>query len=260
MTLKKKVRESVVAVKESPRALLGLNAPEVEKWLSERIRQGVEDLLNGLLQEEVEQFVGAGKYERTGNRRGYRSGSYERQYQTRVGEALPQVAAAEVLVDRLADDRPEEPVAIFVALGVELLRRRSSPPLGAPQRRETKRELKGVPNFDHAGLRQGCNQGTDPAPGNSLQVIEVHGALAGHSIVGSQHDFGRNVAYDGSHRCNRDFSEEFKRGIARQDQHRAAFVWRVEAVPADLAAPHGSPQTCSPSHAENSFSPTGMPR
>ena len=37
------------------------------------------------------------------------------------GEALPQVAAAEVLVDRLADDRPEEPVAIFVALGVDLL-------------------------------------------------------------------------------------------------------------------------------------------
>ena len=86
MTLKGKVRESAVAVKESPRALVGLNAPEVEKWLSERIRQGVEDLLNGLLQEEVEQFVGAGKYERTGNRRGYRSGSYERQYQTRVGD------------------------------------------------------------------------------------------------------------------------------------------------------------------------------
>jgi transposase-like protein len=86
MTLKGKVRETAVAVKESPRALVGLNAPEVEKWLSERIRQGVEDLLNGLLQEEVEQFVGAGKYERTGNRRGYRSGSYERQYQTRVGD------------------------------------------------------------------------------------------------------------------------------------------------------------------------------
>ncbi len=86
MTLRAKVRESVVAVKESPRALVGLNAPEVEKWLSERIRQGVEDLLNGMLQEEVEQFVGAGKYQRTGNRRGYRSGSYERQYQTRVGD------------------------------------------------------------------------------------------------------------------------------------------------------------------------------
>ena len=37
------------------------------------------------------------------------------------GEALPQVAAAEVLVDRLADDRPEEPVAILEALGVDLL-------------------------------------------------------------------------------------------------------------------------------------------
>jgi transposase-like protein len=86
MTLKGKVRERIVPVKESPRALVGLNTPEVEKWLSERIRQGMEDLLNGLLQEEVEQFVGAGRYERTGNRRGYRSGSYERQYTTRVGE------------------------------------------------------------------------------------------------------------------------------------------------------------------------------
>ena len=86
MTLKGKVRERIVPVKESPRTLVGLNTPEVEKWLSERIRQGMEDLLNGLLQEEVEQFVGAGRYERTGNRRGYRSGSYERQYTTRVGE------------------------------------------------------------------------------------------------------------------------------------------------------------------------------
>ncbi len=86
MTLKGKVRESAASVKESSPALVGLNAPEVEKWLNNRIRQGVEDLLNGFLQEEVENFVGAGKYERTEKRKGYRSGSYDRRYQTRVGE------------------------------------------------------------------------------------------------------------------------------------------------------------------------------
>ena len=48
MPLKEKVRESGVAVKESPRALVGLDT-EVEKWLSERIRQGVEDLPARLL-------------------------------------------------------------------------------------------------------------------------------------------------------------------------------------------------------------------
>jgi len=37
------------------------------------------------------------------------------------GEALFQVAAAKVLGDRLADDRPEEPVAVLVALRVDLL-------------------------------------------------------------------------------------------------------------------------------------------
>ena len=36
------------------------------------------------------------------------------------GEALLQVAAAEVLVDRLSDERPEESVAVLVALGVDL--------------------------------------------------------------------------------------------------------------------------------------------
>lgn len=37
------------------------------------------------------------------------------------GEALLQVAAAEVLVDGLPDDGPQEPVAVLVALGVRLL-------------------------------------------------------------------------------------------------------------------------------------------
>lgn len=36
-------------------------------------------------------------------------------------EALPQIAAAEVLVDGFADDRPEEPVMVLVALRVRLL-------------------------------------------------------------------------------------------------------------------------------------------
>jgi len=38
-----------------------------------------------------------------------------------AGETLLQVTAVQVLVDRLADDRPEESVALFVAFGVDLL-------------------------------------------------------------------------------------------------------------------------------------------
>jgi transposase-like protein len=84
MALKRSLGKQAGDVKHAKGSLVGLDAPEVEKWLSERIRHGMEDLLNGFIQEELDIFVGAGKYERTDGRRAYRSGSYQRKYQTRV--------------------------------------------------------------------------------------------------------------------------------------------------------------------------------
>ena len=46
----------------------------------------VEETLNALLDHEADELVRAGKYERTGDRKGYRSGHYERNFGTTSGE------------------------------------------------------------------------------------------------------------------------------------------------------------------------------
>ena len=54
--------------------------------LRELVRQSVEETLNGFLDAEAEQLTGAGRYERTKARQGYRSGTYERSLTTSAGQ------------------------------------------------------------------------------------------------------------------------------------------------------------------------------
>jgi transposase-like protein len=54
--------------------------------LRELVRQTVEDTLNGLLEEEADDLVGAGRYERTAEREAYRAGHYNRKLVTTSGE------------------------------------------------------------------------------------------------------------------------------------------------------------------------------
>ena len=49
------------------------------------LREGVRVLAQALLELEVEQHVGAGRHERTEERRGYRNGYRARTWDTRVG-------------------------------------------------------------------------------------------------------------------------------------------------------------------------------
>ena len=46
----------------------------IKNELRELVRQTVEDTLNGLLEEEADDLVGAGRYERTADREVYRAG------------------------------------------------------------------------------------------------------------------------------------------------------------------------------------------
>jgi putative transposase len=55
------------------------------------LREGVRLLAQELMDLEVEQHLGANRYERTGERRGYRNGSRERPWDTRVGTIALQV-------------------------------------------------------------------------------------------------------------------------------------------------------------------------
>ncbi len=50
------------------------------------VRNSVEETLNALLDHEAEELVNEEKYERSGDRKGYRSGHYSRNFQTTAGE------------------------------------------------------------------------------------------------------------------------------------------------------------------------------
>ena len=50
------------------------------------VRNSVEETLNALLDHEADELVKADKYERSSNRKGYRSGHYERNFSTTSGD------------------------------------------------------------------------------------------------------------------------------------------------------------------------------
>jgi putative transposase len=68
-----------------------LGQADLQSLLREKMRQAVRLTLITILEEEVEAFVGAGRYQRTGARRDQRNGHYSRGLVTGVGEieALP---------------------------------------------------------------------------------------------------------------------------------------------------------------------------
>jgi transposase-like protein len=66
--------------------IVQFNEGAIKNEIKELVRNSVEETLNGLLDQEAEALTGAGKYERTERRKGYRSGSYSRKLGTTSGE------------------------------------------------------------------------------------------------------------------------------------------------------------------------------
>ena len=66
--------------------IIQLNEDLIKNNLKDLVRDSVEKILNALLDHEVNELVRAGKYERTGDRKGYRSGHYERNFGSTSGE------------------------------------------------------------------------------------------------------------------------------------------------------------------------------
>lgn len=71
--------------------IIQLNEEAVKTELKELVRKSVEETLNELLDKEAEELTGAGKYERTTSRHGYRSGHYSRKLTTTSGEVRLEV-------------------------------------------------------------------------------------------------------------------------------------------------------------------------
>lgn len=69
-----------------PEPIVTLNEGSLKGGLRELVRQTVGDTLNGLLEEEADDLVGAERYERTAGREAYRAGRYDRRLATTSGE------------------------------------------------------------------------------------------------------------------------------------------------------------------------------
>ncbi len=54
--------------------------------VGELVRKTIEDVINAMLEEEADQLIGAGPYERTDERAGYRAGHYKRGFSTTAGQ------------------------------------------------------------------------------------------------------------------------------------------------------------------------------
>ena len=66
--------------------IIQLNEDLIKNNLKDLVRNSVEETLNALLDHEADELIRTGKYERTGDRKGYRSGHYERNFGTTSGE------------------------------------------------------------------------------------------------------------------------------------------------------------------------------
>lgn len=66
--------------------IIHLNEGAIKQELKELVRQSVEETLNNLLDQEAAELTNASRYERTEERKGYRSGHYERGLTTTSGE------------------------------------------------------------------------------------------------------------------------------------------------------------------------------
>ena len=78
-----------------PKPIVSLNEESLKADLRELVRRTVEEMLNGLLDEEADDLVGAERYERTADREAYRAGHYERIEFTAVelGQTRAHIAA-----------------------------------------------------------------------------------------------------------------------------------------------------------------------
>ena len=95
-----------------PEPIVTLNEESLRSDLRELVRKTVEDTLNGLLEAEADDLVGAGRYERTAEREAYRAGHYDRGLTTSSGEVTIRM--------------PKLKGARFTTAAIERYRRRES--------------------------------------------------------------------------------------------------------------------------------------
>ena len=66
--------------------IVSFDEEAVKSELRELVRKTIEETINAMLDEEADQLVGAGPYERTDERAAYRAGHYKRGFTTTSGQ------------------------------------------------------------------------------------------------------------------------------------------------------------------------------
>ena len=66
--------------------IIQLNEAAIKGELRDLVKNSVEETLNALLDHEADELVNAERYERSGGRKGYRSGHYDRNFTTTAGD------------------------------------------------------------------------------------------------------------------------------------------------------------------------------
>lgn len=74
------------STKEKEGKIIQINEEQIKDHLGEMVRGTVEETLNGMLEQEAEQLVGAGRYERVEGRKDTRAGHYNRNLETKAGK------------------------------------------------------------------------------------------------------------------------------------------------------------------------------
>lgn len=72
--------------------IIQLNEQVIKAELKDLVKQSVEETLNNLLDQEAAELTNASKYERTEQRKGYRSGHYTRNLHTSSGDKVKYIS------------------------------------------------------------------------------------------------------------------------------------------------------------------------
>ena len=94
-----------------PEPIVTLNEESLRSDLRELVRKTVEDTLNGLLEAEADELVGAERHERTAEREAYRAGHYDRGLTTSSGEVtihMPKLKGARLATAAIGHCRGRE--------------------------------------------------------------------------------------------------------------------------------------------------------
>ena len=116
--------------------IVSFDEEAVKSELRELIRKTIEETINAMLDEEADQLVAAGPYERTDERAAYRAGHYERGFTTTSGQVtikMPKLKGmrfATAVIERYK--RRETSVEMYLAGGPRAASRTSARSCGAP--------------------------------------------------------------------------------------------------------------------------------